>query len=186
MSVSKQSKERKSKKETFKEQAKLKNQQEKIPKSHLIPLTEWKSTDILDVRGDLLEALEQQMVLTYQELSNAHAYLNNAQAEFQKAGRVMQMIMQENIKAGKIKLEYQWNNGEDATPEDVQKFEVKMAEIRAKQKELAETAKKEQNASKTGLVGPGGQPIGTDQDLEGDRATGMANEAAGDLSKEKE
>jgi len=166
MSASKQEKERKSKAQTFKERAKEQAKQAKIPKSYLVPLTEWDSTQVLDLRGDLLDALEQQFVSTYQELQQAKGYLQNAEQEFQKAAHVVQMIMQANIKAGKVRVKYSWNNGEDATEQDIKEFEAKMQEIRDKQQKEFEAHQASLNAEKTGLVDPGGNPIGTTQNLE--------------------
>jgi hypothetical protein len=190
MSQSKVEKDRKNKVQAFKAQAKEQAKQAGIPKTHLVPLTEWETTDILNLRGDLLEAMEQQFVLTYQNLASAEQMVAEAKKEFQKAAQVMQMIMSTNIKAGKIRLKYSWNNGEDATEEDVKDYEAKMEKIREAQKKAFEDYQKQQNAEKTGLVGPDGQPVGTAQDLEddttdeaGDRATGMANEAAAAISQ---
>lgn len=168
MAESKTNKQRKGKVETFKEKAKEKAKQEAIPKTHLIPLTEWESTENLDLRGDLMDALEQQMVSTYQNLAQTRQLLDEAQREFQKAAHVMQMIIQQNIKAGKVKLNYQWNNGEDASPEEVAEYETKMNELRDLQKKQFEQAQAEKNAMKTGLVNPDGSPLGSTQNLDED------------------
>jgi hypothetical protein len=168
MSASKTNKERKGKVEAFKEKAKEQAKQQAVPKTHLIPLTEWPSTENLDLRGDLMDALEQQMVATYQNLAQARQLLNETQNEFQKAAHVLQMIIQQNIKAGKIKLNYQWNNGEDATPEEVTQYETEMQKLRDLQRKQFEESQKQQNAAKTGLVGADGQPVGTTQSLEED------------------
>lgn len=155
--------------QNFKNKAKKMAEQQKTPKTHLIPQTEWQSTDILDIRGDLLEALEKTLVGTFTKIQE----LNQ---EFNKAAKVMQMILSTNIKAEKIKLKYKWNNGEDATPADVEKYESEMAKLQeqqkaqyeqmiAQQKQNQEDAKKNENAIKTGLVDTNGSPIGTTQDL---------------------
>jgi len=184
MSASKVEKARKDKVQAFKQQAKEKAKQAGTPKTHLLPLTEWNTTDVLDLGGDLAEALEQQFVLTWQTLSECEHNLNVAKNEFQKAAHILQMVMQRNIKAGKVKLKYSWNNGEDATEAEVKEFQAKLEELQAKQREAFEKAKAEEqaqaNAKKTGLVGLDGAPIGTDQDLDGDtKETAMENEAAG-------
>lgn len=171
MAESKTNKERKGKVEAFKEKAKEQAKQQAIPKSHLIPLTEWPSTENLDLRGDLMDALEQQMVATFQNLQQVRQLLNETQNEFQKAAHVMQMIIQQNIKAGKVKINYQWSNGEDATPEEVEQYEKEMQKIRDLQRKQFEEAQKQQNAAKTGLVGADGQPVGTTQNLDGEEVT---------------
>lgn len=166
MSESKTNKDRKAKVDAFKEKAKEAAQQQSIPKTHLIPITDWKSTELLDFRGDLMDAMEQQLMLTFQSLQEARQLLNQTQAEFQKAAHVMQMVIQTNIKAGKIKLSYQWNNGEDASAEEVAKYEEKMNELRELQRKNFEAAQQQENAKKTGLVGADGSPIGTTQNLD--------------------
>lgn len=165
MAESKKNQSRQGKVDAFKQKAKEQSKQNKTPKTHLIPLTEWQSTDALELRGDLLEAMEQQFVLTFQSLQEARNILNETQNEFQKAAQVLQMVMQQNIKAGKITLKYAWNNGEDATSEEVATFEKKMNELRELQKKQFEDAQKKENALKTGLVAANGEPIGTTQNL---------------------
>lgn len=158
MAQSKKNPKRKKKVQNFKQKAKKMSEQQKTPKTHLVPQTEWNSKDVLELRGDLLEALEQLFVQTYEHLSAANS-------TFSKAGQVIQMIMSNNIKNGKIKLTYKWNNGEDATPEDVAEFEAQMKQIREHQQNQAKQQQQLANAAKTGLVGPDGEPIGTTQDL---------------------
>lgn len=166
MAVSAKSKDRKSKVEAFKQQAKEQAKKEAIPKTHLIPLTEWGTTDVLDIRGDILEALENQMVLTYQALQKSAAELDQAQVNFQNTGRVLQMIVQQNIKAEKIKVKYVWNNGEDATDQDVTDFQKQMEDLKELQQQKVDNLKSQENAAKTGLVGPDGNPVGTNQNLD--------------------
>lgn len=141
-------------KATQKDQPKQKEKRE-----HLVPMTKWETTDILDLRGDLFEALENQLLETF-------VNLQQAQEAFQKAAQVMQMIIQHNIKKDKIKLEYQWNNGDPASEQDVAEFQAKLKEIQALREKQYEEVKKQINASKTGLVGANGEPIATTQNLE--------------------
>lgn len=169
MPTSKTDKKRKDKKEAFKENAKKEAAQAAIPKTHLIPQTSWQTTDMLDLRGDLLEAFEKNMVLTYEALQQA-------QMNFSHAAQVLQMIMSTNVKSGKINLSYVWNNGEPASEEEVNSFKAKMEEINKLRQEQATKIKQEANSEKTGLVGPGGEPIGTDQNLDEEEQESETNE----------
>lgn len=155
----KKNQDRKKKVEAFKQKAQQQAEQQAIPKTQLVPKTEWESTEILEFRGDLLHALEQMMVETYD-------HLRMANEAFSKTGNVLQMLISNNIKKGKIKLTYVWNNGEPATEAEVKEYEDKLAQLRKLQQEQMEKLKAQQNASKTGLVAPDGSPIGTDQDLD--------------------
>ena len=199
MSNSKQNPDRKSKVQAFQAKAKQENQQQQTPKTHLVPYTEWQSTEILELRGDLLQALEDQYVLTFQALIDARNQLAAAGENFQKSAHIIQMIMQHNIKLDKVKLKYTWNNGETPTEVEIKEYTEKIEQIRDLQKKKFEEAKAQENASKTGLVGVNGQPIGTSQDLtdlknilqgkevdedeneKDSEAVGKANEAAGEL-----
>lgn len=169
MSESKKDLSRKEKAEAFKEKAKEGNKPEK---THIIPLTSWEATDNLDLRGDLLEAFEQQLVNQFQAIKQAEHAIAEAGKAFQKGAHIMQMIMQDNIKKEKIKLTYSWNDGTDATSEEVADYEKKMNEIRELQRkqfqDYFDQKKKEENAEKTGLVNPDGSPIGTTQNLDGE------------------
>jgi hypothetical protein len=186
MAQSKQSKDRANKKEEFKEKAKKEAAQAAIPKTHLIPETTWQTTDVLDLRGGLLEILEKQMVLTFEKIQQSIQVQEQIQAEFAKAGQVMQMIMGSNIKSGKIKLSYKWNNGEDATEEDVAKFKAQMEEISKKRIEQVEEFQKNSNAAKTGLVTPEGEPLGSTQSLDDDddQEDDITNEVLNDVNEE--
>lgn len=169
MAQSKLEKERKEKRSEFKETAKKEAAQKAIPKTHLIPQTNWESTDNLDLRGDLLEALEEQMLLTFQNLRESQKYLDISGEHFNKTARVVQAIMQTNVKAGKVKLTYEWNNGEVASEEDVATYEARVAQLREEQLKQVEKIQSQNNAEKTGLVGLDGSPIGTSQDLKEDQ-----------------
>lgn len=166
MAQSKTNKNRKAKKEKFKEGAKKQAEQQRIPRTHLVPVPTWQSNETLDLRGDLLEALEQQMVIAMDSL--------------QKCGQVLQYIMQQNIKAEKIKLQYEWNNGEKPTDKEVEDFlaqqkllqeerKKQMLDLQEKLQAEADLAKKqstaEANNAITGLVGPDGTPIGSSKPL---------------------
>jgi hypothetical protein len=168
MSVSKKDPSRKEKLNAFKEQAKKQAQQQSIPKNQLIPTTDWNDDETLEIPGNFLKALEQYMVGTYQNLTEARSMLNAAQAEFTNAGRIMQSIIGRNIDAGKISLDYVWNNGEDATPEEVAEYQKQLAQLQELQKQKSAEAQKLQNAAKTGLVTSEGEPLGSTQDLDSD------------------
>jgi len=159
MAQSRKDPKRKKKLQNFKQKSKKMSEQQQTPKTHLIPQTEWNSKETLDIRGDLMEALEKQFYLTYQHLQQANQ-------EFEKIAQVMQMIFSTNIKTGKVKLKYSWNNGEPATDQEVKNYEAKIAEIRNAQQKQQEDLLKQENALKTGLVGPGGEPIGSTQNLD--------------------
>jgi len=159
--------EKKRKLNNFKNKAKKMAEQKSIPKTHLIPETEWQSNEELVLRGDLLEALEKTLITTFENLQQANA-------NFGKVGQILQMIVTSNIKNGKVKLKYKWNNGELATEQEVADYESKALELqKAQQAQYAELVKQAQanetaatNASKTGLVDVQGSPIGSDIPLD--------------------
>ncbi len=159
MPSSKKDKSRKKNLLKFKQTAKKMSEQNQIPKSHLIPTTQWETTDILDVRGDVLEALENSLVETFGQLQK----LNN---DMQRLGNVIQVLIKDNVDKGKIKLSYVWNNGETATEEDVLEFKKKMEEFNKAKEDSVKQQKIQQNAAKTGLVDANGNGIGTEQDLD--------------------
>lgn len=196
MAETKKNPDRKGKVDAFKEQAKQKAAPAaKVEREYLIPVTDWQSTEVLELRGDLLEALEQKFLETYQGLNAAKQVLDQTFNRFQQAASAMQMIIQSNVKGGKINLSYKWNDGSDATPAEVEKFEKELEAVKEKQINAYNEYQASLNANKTGLVAPDGRPIGTTQNLDevdeaGDRAVGMANEAAalvtGGESKDEE
>lgn len=162
MAQSKKDPNRKKKAQKFKDTAKVKAAQQQIPRTHLTPIPTWQSNENLDLRGDLLEAFEQQLVI--------------AMDAIQKCGQALQYVMQVNIKNEKIKLDYVWNNGEKPTQAEIDKFladqkilaEERKQQMLAMQEQLQQQAKQaiaEQNQSITGLVGPDGQPVGTNKPL---------------------
>jgi len=151
-------KNRSKKKEQFKQKAKQEAAQKAIPRTHLVPVPTWQSTDTLDCRGDMLEALEQQLMA--------------AMDAVQKCGQVAQYIMQQNVKAGKIKINYVWNNGETASEADIETYKGELKKLQDERNKqllaMQEQIQQDHNAAKTGLVGPDGQPIGTTQNLDED------------------
>lgn len=166
MAQSKTNKNRKGKKEKFKEKAKENAQKQRIPRTHLVPIPTWQSNENLDCRGDLLEAYEQQLVI--------------AMDAIQKCGQALQYMIQQNIKAGKIQLQYEWNNGEKPTQKEIDDFlelqkkaqeerKKQMLELQEKLQAEADLAKKqsiaEENNAITGLVAPDGTPIGSSKPL---------------------
>ena len=149
-------KDRSKKKEQFKQKAKHEAAQQAIPKTHLVPVPTWQSDDNLNLRGDMLEALEQNLMAAIDAI--------------QKCGQIAQFVMQQNIKADKIKVNYVWNNGEAASEAEIATHKdtlKKLQEERQKQLlQMQEQIQQDFNAAKTGLVGPDGQPVGTTQNLE--------------------
>lgn len=149
-------KDRSKKKEQFKQKAKHEAAQQAIPKTHLVPVPTWQSDDNLNLRGDMLEALEQNLMAAIDAI--------------QKCGQIAQFVMQQNIKADKIKVNYVWNNGEAASEAEIATHKdtlKKLQEERQKQLlKMQEQIQQDFNAAKTGLVGPDGQPVGTTQNLE--------------------
>jgi hypothetical protein len=158
MAQSRTNKKRKHKVQQFKNNQKKMEKQASIPKTHLVPQPEWQSNENLDMRGDILEALEQQIMIGLDAL--------------QKSGQALQYLMAQNIKSGKINLSYVWNNGEPATEQEIAAYKEQLEKVKAErnQQMLAqqEELQKQANAARTGLVGPDGQPIGTTQSLEED------------------
>lgn len=149
-------KDRSKKKEQFKQKAKHEAAQQAIPKTHLVPVPTWQSDDNLNLRGDMLEALEQNLMAAIDAI--------------QKCGQIAQFVMQQNIKADKIKVNYVWNNGEAASEAEIATHKdtlKKLQEERQKQLlQMQEQIQQDFNAAKTGLVGPDGQPVGTTQNLD--------------------
>jgi hypothetical protein len=164
MAQSKKDPNRKKKATKFKEQAKETAVKQRIPRTHLVPIPTWQSNENLDARGDLVEAFEQQLVLAMDALS--------------KCGQALQYMIQMNIKSEKIKLSYEWNNGEKPTQKEIDEFlELQKKATEARKQQMLELQDKlqkdanqtiaENNAAKTGLVGPDGvTPIGTNKPLE--------------------
>lgn len=149
-------KDRSKKKEQFKQKAKHEAAQQAIPKTHLVPVPTWQSNDNLNLRGDMLEALEQQLMTAIDAI--------------QKCGQIAQFVMQQNIKAEKIKVNYVWNNGEPASEAEIATHKDTMKKLQEERQaqllKMQEQIQQDFNAAKTGLVGPDGQPVGTTQNLE--------------------
>lgn len=154
MAESKKDKSRKAKVEKFKQEAQEKNIQKATPKTHLVPQTEYQSQDILELPGGALDAIQHNFTQAYQALQNL--------------GQIFQQIVALNIQAEKIKLSYTWNNGEIATPAEIEKFQKDMEQLqkmRDKQAEELQKALESGTEPETKLVTVGGQPL-TAQNLE--------------------
>lgn len=155
MANSKKDKSREKKVEKFKETAKKHAQQSQTPRTHLIPQTEWQSTDILDMRGDLAEGFEIEMVKAYEAI--------------QRAGQIFQNLMSLNIQAGKVKINYIWNNGEIPTEKEIvdykQAVEFMQQERQKKIDEIQSGLEKQAQANQSGLITAGGQPL-SEENLE--------------------
>lgn len=126
------------------------------PKTHLIPDVQWQSTDVLDLRGDVAEAIQNNLVAAYEAL--------------QKAGQAFQVLLSLNIQAGKAKLEYTWNNGEIPTEEELSSYKKQMDELqrlKAEQLKAASEGIADQASNKspeTSLVTADGRPL-TEENL---------------------
>jgi hypothetical protein len=182
MAKSRTNKNRKHKVQQFKHHQKKMEKQASIPKTHLVPQPEWQSDANLDMRGDILEAVEQQIMIGLDAL--------------QKCGQALQYLMAQNIKSGKINLSYVWNNGEPATEQEIAAYKEQLETVKAERNkqllEQQEEIQRQANAAVTGLVGPDGQPIGTTQSLtdapeeETSREVAIANEAASGIQSESD
>ena len=151
-------KDRSGKAKAYGEKVKKQNEQSAIPKTNLIPQTEWQSTDILEVRGDMLEALEKHLTDAYNSLK--------------LAGQTYYAISQHNIEVGKMKLVYYWNNGEKATDDEVKLFTEKVKELKNLQEqrkaqviEALKNTPAPGSENATGLVTQNGAPL-TEENLE--------------------
>lgn len=149
---------RKNKAKAFSESQKVKNQQAQQEKTHLIPDVEWQSTDTLPLRGDVAEALQQNIIGAFELI--------------QRAGQAFQVFMNMAIKSGAAKLTYTWNNGEKPTPDEIAEYQTQIDELqrlKAEQlKNAQEGIKQEmaaQKAPKTNLVTTDGAPL-TEENLD--------------------
>ena len=148
-------KSRQNKTKAFKEKQHKQNTQQAIPKTHMIPQTEWQSTTVLDLRGDLAEQFEIQMVNAFQAL--------------QAAGSIFQQMIAANIEVGKVKLNYIWNNGEVPTEEEVVKYKAAVEEMQRQRQAMLKGETAEGQKNETGLVTAGGQPL-TEENLESEKS----------------
>lgn len=164
-----QKKDRSKKQQAFKSKEKQKAAQQRIPRTHLVPVPEWQSNENLDFNGQLLDVAQQQFVV-----------LNEA---MQRLGQVFHAVISGNIKSGKVKINYVWNNGEPATKEESEAYQKQLEDIKAQQKTFLEQTQQLQNAAKTGLVAPDGSPIGTTQNL--DTETEQEEEESEEISDEQ-
>lgn len=144
-------KDRSKKVQKFKESAKKQSAQQAIPKTHLTPTPTWLSTDNLDLKGNILEAMQHQLF--------------EAMEKIQQIGQALAHVMQQNIATGKIKIDYYWNNGEKATEAEATTFKAEVEKRQEQARQFQEGLKEQINAGKTGLVGPSGEPVGTTQEL---------------------
>ena len=138
-----------SRSDKFKAAAKKAAAQSGTPRTQLIPQTEWQSTENLDMRGDLAEAFEVELVKAYEAL--------------QRAGQAFQQFMSLNMQTGKIKISYIWNTGEIPTEKEVAEYKEALAYVQQERQKQIETLQgnieKGLEANKTGLVTAGGQPL---------------------------
>lgn len=143
---------KKKKVEQFKEGAKKAAQIAATPRTHLLPQTTWPSNENLDLRGDLAEKFEVEMVKAFEALQNA--------------GSVFQAMIALNIQAGKVKINYIWNTGEIPTDKEVEEYKAAM-EYMQKQREQFEKAQRGE-VEDTVLETIGGQPL-TAENLEAEK-----------------
>jgi hypothetical protein len=154
----KKSKDRKGKVDAFKNQQKANNALHAQPKTHLIPDVEFESTDNLDLRGDIAEAIEM-------GLGTAFLKLREANDALQRAGRAYQLLLGLNIKSGKAKLTYKWNNGDNPTAAEIADYEAKAKQYQEDQAKQQQNAEAEEKIKGTGLVTVDGTPL-TETNLE--------------------
>lgn len=151
---------RQSKVDKFKEQAKKTASKGNVQRTHMIPQTEWQSDENLDLRGDLAEAFEVNIVKAYESI--------------QKCGQIFSQIIGANVQTNKVKVNYIWNTGEVPTPQEVEEWKQTMKFMQEeRQKEIEKLQQKiETNveATQTGLVTAGGQPL-TEENLEDEKPT---------------
>lgn len=159
MTASKNNPGRFGKQQAFKQKAKAQaTKAASGPRTRIVPQVLWESNDLLNLRGDLLESYNKTIEVLY------HG--------FQQLGQIYQQIVAFNIKGdgnpeGKIRIKYEWDNGEEVSPQDLRIFQQKMAEMQAlQQKQQQQLQQKaavlEGNATEekhSGLVGADGAPI---------------------------
>lgn len=150
-------KDRKANVDAFKEQQKAKHAQASQPKTHIVPDVEYQSTEMLELRGDVADAIQK-------GLTTAFINLQKANKALQEVGQAYQFLLAHNINVGKAKLKYNWNNGQPATEAEIADFQAKMAKIqdeRIKQQKEQEGNKEE---PKTNLTTVEGRPL-TEENL---------------------
>lgn len=120
-------------------------------KTHLIPDVEWQSTDFLELRGDVAEALQDNIMAAFESLK--------------RAGQAFQVMLNMSIQAKKAKLTYSWNNGESATESEIEAFKEQMEAFGKQQKaqldKVSEVIKEGATKSqpKSNLVTVDGAPL---------------------------
>jgi hypothetical protein len=118
-------------------------------KTHLIPDVEWQSADFLELRGDVAEAIQNNLMAAYEAL--------------QRAGQAFQVVLNMSIQKGSAKLKYSWNNGEPASEEDIKEFQAQMELINKQRTEqlqkVQDVIAKEKGEPKTDLVTVDGAPL---------------------------
>lgn len=125
-------------------------------KTHLIPDVEWQSADTLELRGDVAEAIQNNLMAAYEAL--------------QRAGQAFQVMLNMSIQKGKAKLTYSWNNGEKPTEAEIEEFKQQMEQINTMRKQQLDQvqgviAEELKDQPKTDLVTLDGAPL-TAENLE--------------------
>lgn len=124
-------------------------------KTHLIPDVEWQSADILELRGDVAEAIQNNLMAAYESL--------------QRAGQAFQVMLNMSIQKGKAKLTYSWNNGEAASEADIKEFQAQMEQINKMKtdqlQKVQDVIAQEKGEPKTDLVTVDGAPL-TEENLD--------------------
>lgn len=157
MAESKKDKTRAKKAEKFKQEAKKAAAIAAVPKTHLVPQTEWQSNDNLDCPGHVAEAFEVEMVKAFEAL--------------QRAGAAFQELMRVNLESKKVKITYIWNNGEVPTPDEVTKWEAHVKNLQQQRAEFERIQNDLKKANETDLVTVGGAPL-TQENLEREEKEG--------------
>lgn len=144
----------------FSDKQKQKNAYASQPKTHLVPDVTWQSTDMLGIRGDVAEAIQNNLVAGYEAL--------------QRAGQAFQVFLNMAIKEGTAKLDFTWNNGEKPTEAEINEYKAQMEQLnKLKQEQLKKAQEgiqqeaQEKNEAKqpqTNLITPDGRPL-TEENL---------------------
>jgi hypothetical protein len=154
MAESKKDKTRSKKAENFKKEAQKAAVQAGVPRTHMLPQTEWRSTDNLELRGDLAEGFEIQLVRAFEAL--------------QAAGQIFQQLMALNIQSGIVKINYIWNDGSIPTEKELADYKAAMDFAQKQREQFQQAAAGQADQANTLLETIGGQPL-TVENLEAEK-----------------
>lgn len=136
------------------------NKQSEVPQRFLLPVPKWESKEMLEIRGDLLQAIDD-------NLSDAYAYQMETAKCLENCGKAFQAMMGHNLKNNKMQITYKWSDGTEATEDEIKAF----------QKQQEAVNKSKSNAGTTSpILGPEGQAIVYSDDAEGKPAENKADQ----------